>query len=493
MVTPKHPGSQRGAPRGDAVQGGTGRSRAPDGRRRPSGRLTALGRQALDRAVAADERWDSDDPWADDYQAGDEVGAARGVAAGQRGCGAAQGAGRPTARNGTAGRYLVGDETSVRGRQRRRGVTGQDWPGDLAAGPDSAVGRARGSVVGRARGSVVGRPGGPRDGHPGVRAGRWAGLSRARRRMLERRHRTAALVVLLIAAALVIADLNREGERTRPAGHPTPAATPSAPVLGPAVPTAAPGRPPVRHGAPGVRGVPPVGGVLVPAPGMPTGRVPKVPPGAGAGAVPSPTSAARNESAPAGAVDFPVTGPGTFTYATGMSPVLGGVGTLRRYRVAVENGAGQDAGAFAAEVDAALGDRRRGWTASGKLRLQRVPASWTAQFTVFLATPGTSEKMCAVAGLSTERFTNCRVAGKVIINLARWWRAVPGYGAPLAEYRAYAVNHEFGHELGYGHEACPAVGRLAPVMQQQTLGLRGCRANGWPYVAGRRYAGRGVP
>jgi Protein of unknown function (DUF3152) len=79
-----------------------------------------------------------------------------------------------------------------------------------------------------------------------------------------------------------------------------------------------------------------------------------------------------------------------------------------------------------------------------------------------------------------------------VINLARWRLSVPGYGASLAEYQAYAINHEVGHELGYGHEACPRPGRRAPVMQQQTLGLHGCRANGWPYVGTRRYAGRPV-
>jgi Protein of unknown function (DUF3152) len=135
-----------------------------------------------------------------------------------------------------------------------------------------------------------------------------------------------------------------------------------------------------------------------------------------------------------------------------------------------------------------LGDPRS-WIASGTVRLQRVPARASAQFTIFLATAGTSEKMCRRGGLHTGGYSSCRVPGKVIINATRWLRAVPGYGAPLAVYQEYAINHEVGHELGHRHETCPGHGRAAPVMQQQTFGLRGCVANGWPYLSGRRYHG----
>ena len=77
-----------------------------------------------------------------------------------------------------------------------------------------------------------------------------------------------------------------------------------------------------------------------------------------------------------------------------------------------------------------------------------------------------------------------------MLNVARWAHGVPNYGAPLAAYRQYMINHETGHRLGRGHELCPGPGQPAPVMQQQTLGLHGCTPYAWPYLNGARYKGR---
>ncbi|MFI7432978.1 DUF3152 domain-containing protein [Micromonospora haikouensis] len=248
---------------------------------------------------------------------------------------------------------------------------------------------------------------------------------------------------------------------------------------------------------------------------------PADPGGTGAGAGDRSVGAAQGDRAdqdgraeradPGRSGGWPTSGPGRFTAAAGQSPVQGTGGPVRRYRVLVERDTGQDPDAFAAVVDEALGDPRS-WIASGDLRLQRVagPAATAgpgaaaapdapdapapdADFTVYLATPVTSERMCALGGLRTERYTSCRLPGQVIINLARWMEAVPDYGAPLDVYRAYVVNHEVGHELGELHEACPGPGEPAPVMQQQTYGLDGCVANPWPYLDGKRYAGEPTP
>jgi len=185
-------------------------------------------------------------------------------------------------------------------------------------------------------------------------------------------------------------------------------------------------------------------------------------------------------------------GPGTFEYAAGRDAIMGTAGAVQRYRVAVEDGIGVLPEEFAAEVDRLLADPRS-WIGGEQVRFERVGPEDGAAFTIYLATPVTSERMCREDWLETEQFTNCRLgSGKVIINLARWLTAVPDYGAPIDVYRAYAINHEVGHQLGNGHEVCPGPGQPAPVMQQQTYGLQGCVANGWPYLEGERYHGPGA-
>ncbi|GIF97685.1 lipoprotein [Catellatospora citrea] len=222
----------------------------------------------------------------------------------------------------------------------------------------------------------------------------------------------------------------------------------------------------------------------------------------GATTPPSPPSAPATASPSASPLpvyqlpgDFPASGPGTWQYATGMGGVLGSSGGLRRFRVAAEtNIAGAELAEFTRLVDLTLGDPRS-WI-GGQRRLQRVPAGSAYDFTIYLATGETTRKLCATGGMDTRldgvSYTSCRLPGRVVINFNRWRLSVPDYvkgHVELALYRRYVINHEVGHELGRNHERCPGRGRPAPVMQQQTYGLQGCRANPWPYLDGKRYAG----
>lgn len=195
--------------------------------------------------------------------------------------------------------------------------------------------------------------------------------------------------------------------------------------------------------------------------------------------------------------DFPTDGPGEMRFATGEGAVLGEAGSLVRYRVAVEATIEEDPQEVARFLDATLGDER-GWTAGGDLRLQRVPAGAGHDVTVQLVTSGTAAEMCATAGMDIvgsglpEGGVSCHYSGQVVLNLSRWRLSVPEYVAaevPLEQYRQMLVNHEVGHALGWLHEACPGPGEPAPVMQQQTISLDGCRANPWPFLDGQRYSG----
>lgn len=164
---------------------------------------------------------------------------------------------------------------------------------------------------------------------------------------------------------------------------------------------------------------------------------------------------------------------------------MGRSGTLMRYRVRVERGTGQDPQEFAEWVDSTLGDRRS-WIAGGNYRFQRV-ASGSYDFTVYLSTPATTDRLCAP--LPTNGYTSCRQGDNVVVNLVRWMRGVSHWDSDMETYRRYVINHEVGHRLGKGHVRCTGQGDPAPVMQQQTLKLAGCTGNAWPYVNGRYLTG----
>lgn len=197
--------------------------------------------------------------------------------------------------------------------------------------------------------------------------------------------------------------------------------------------------------------------------------------------------------------DFPKSGPGTFTIGRSSGPLVGSAGTLKRFRIAVESNVANEIEEFTQIVSQALADQRS-WIAGRQVRFQLVADSAPYDFTIYLATRDTAHQMCSTTGVDIRRngipYTSCQQTRKVIINLDRWRLAVPHFvdgSIPLEAYRLYLINHEVGHELGRRHEDCPGPGMPAPTMQQQTISLKACTANPWPYLDGKRYAGPPVP
>jgi hypothetical protein len=190
---------------------------------------------------------------------------------------------------------------------------------------------------------------------------------------------------------------------------------------------------------------------------------------------------------PAEQITYPQRGNVRYSVLPGNPATIGKAGTLRTFQIAIEGGIkGVDRTAFANFVRATYA-APQGWASGGLWRFRQVGPGQAADFTLMLVTPSTRDTIC---GGGPDRYTSCRIGDRVVLNVARWVRGVPNYGAPLPQYRQYMINHETGHRLGRGHELCRAAGQPAPVMQQQTLGLHGCTAYAWPYLGHARYQGR---
>jgi hypothetical protein len=118
----------------------------------------------------------------------------------------------------------------------------------------------------------------------------------------------------------------------------------------------------------------------------------------------------------------------------------------------------------------------RGWGLRGAIEFQEISSN--GQFRLILASPSA---VAAAAPVCSAQWS-CRVGDQVLINDERWRTGTDAWTGSLEDYRRYAINHEVGHWLGFGHHSCPRDGALSPVMQQQSISLEGCRPMAWPLL-----------
>ncbi|WP_206425865.1 DUF3152 domain-containing protein [Nakamurella antarctica] len=195
--------------------------------------------------------------------------------------------------------------------------------------------------------------------------------------------------------------------------------------------------------------------------------------------------------------EFSAAGDGTFRIVPGTSAVIGTSPNVKTYTIEIENGVVVPAGDadFATMVEKTLADPRS-WPAvpAAKSSLQRID-SGEPDFRVSLTSQMTVRQLC---GFDIQLEASCftRSISRVVINDARWVRGATAYNGDLGSYRQYAINHEVGHALNFGHQPCGTNGGLAPVMMQQSWSVsdddlapfggavqadgKVCKANPWP-------------
>lgn len=151
------------------------------------------------------------------------------------------------------------------------------------------------------------------------------------------------------------------------------------------------------------------------------------------------------------------------------------------YCVAAKGVAGSNLSGFAAKLAAVYADSR-GWGLKGQVVLTKVTSG--CDFTAWLSA---ASQVPSFGGVC-DSIWSCRIGNNVVINFDRWQHATTAWnnaGGSLDDYRSMVINHETGHWFEFGHSYCSGAGQPAPVMQQQSIDLQGCKFNPWPTATER--------
>ncbi|MCL2444544.1 DUF3152 domain-containing protein [Candidatus Saccharibacteria bacterium] len=152
---------------------------------------------------------------------------------------------------------------------------------------------------------------------------------------------------------------------------------------------------------------------------------------------------------------------------------------MRRFSYCVETrgSVASDFGEFRIILDETLRDER-GWRRAGA---DFVQVESGCDFIFVLS----EARLLPEFSLGCSVDWSCRVGDWVIFNEMRWREGVAawlGMGGNMLDYRRMVINHEVGHWLGWfdNEHVCQGAGLPAPLMQQQSMDLRGCVPNPWP-------------
>lgn len=139
-----------------------------------------------------------------------------------------------------------------------------------------------------------------------------------------------------------------------------------------------------------------------------------------------------------------------------------------RYKVVIHDNIKRSLKNFKKQIHDILTDKR-----SWKVKFIQDDINY--DFQIILSPATKIGRICKFKGLScTDMLTNI-----IYINNYRWTKGSKASKLSLKDYRIYLINHEVGHVLGFGHLE-PIKGKKVPVMNQQTLGLKGGLPWMWP-------------